>query len=168
MMQKSLFITPGPLFDWESPAEALAAPPAEARAGPSVAGSNDEDDGLEPEALTDPAHDRLCRRFEEFLREKGWPYVVVDVAKRAVLGGASIPAFDFLVYSASGPNLLVLLVAGPEPLPQGALDNMREWESAFGKDFLAAFVSDAGACWTCRMMPGPAGTMEERTLTDLV
>jgi hypothetical protein len=168
MRQMPLFVTPGPLFPWESPAEALAGPPAGAPSGSPSAEGDGDGDWDEAEAPTGPARERLCKQFEEFMREMRWPYVAVDEAKRAVLGGASIPSFDFLVYSASGPNLLVLLVAGPEPVPPGALDSMREWESAFGKDFRAAFVCDAGPCWTCRMMPGPDGIMEERILNDLV
>ena len=45
--------------------------------------------------------------FEDYLRAKGWPYIAVDEAKKAIFAGGAIKSFDFLVYSASGPNLLV-------------------------------------------------------------
>jgi hypothetical protein len=45
--------------------------------------------------------------FEAFLRDKGIPCVVVDEAKRALFANAKLKSFDFVVYSKSGPNLLV-------------------------------------------------------------
>ena len=45
--------------------------------------------------------------FEAFLREKGIPCVAVDEAKKALFANARLKSFDFVVYSKSGPNLLV-------------------------------------------------------------
>ena len=116
----------------------------------------------------DPARVRLCKQFETFLRDKGWPYVAVDEAKQAIFGGAGIEAFDFLVYSSVGPNLLVSLQGTPGPVAQEALDSMGEWEAVFGKDFRAVFVCRTDAGWTCRMLPGQDGTMEVRNIDTLV
>ena len=181
MMEKPLFITPGPLFPWESPAEALAAPPAVVPAGrPRRAtskpprqvrqddGDDDDAECQEPEKPIDPARERLRKQFETFLRDKGWPYVAVDEAKKAILGASQIQAFDFLVYSSAGPNLLVLLQAGAGPVARVDLDGMGEWEKVFGPDFRAVFVCRTGAGWTCRMLPGGDGKMEERMIDDLV
>jgi len=87
---------------------------------------------------------------------KGWPYVVVDEAKKAVFANVSIKSFDFLVYSDVGANLLVDVKgrkfpdsAGPAGGSSRAWENwvtredvesLREWEEIFGKDFLAIFV----------------------------
>jgi hypothetical protein len=128
----------------------------------------DKDDSDEPEKPVDPAHVRLCKQFETFLRDKGWPYVAVDDAKRAIFSGSHIDSFDFLVYSNVGANLLVLMVPGPAPIPPEALDSMREWEAVFGKDFKAAFVCWTDAGWMCRMCPGQDRNMEERSIDTLV
>ena len=45
--------------------------------------------------------------FEAFLREKGIPCVAVDEAKKALFANAKLKSFDFVVYSKSGPNLLI-------------------------------------------------------------
>ncbi len=50
--------------------------------------------------------------FEDYLRAKGWSYVAVDEAKRAIFADAAINSFDFLVYSGSGANLLVDVKGG--------------------------------------------------------
>jgi hypothetical protein len=179
MMQKPLFITAGPLFPWESPAEALAGPPSGAPAGRRRRAApkpqrqvrpdaDDEAECQEPEKPIDPARERLRKLFETFLRDKGWPYVAVDEAKKAVLGASQIESFDFLVYSSANPNLLVLLQAAGAPVARADLDGMGEWEKVFGTDFRAVFVSPADAGWTCRMLPGPDGKTEERELADLV
>jgi len=95
--------------------------------------------------------------FEDYLRVKGWPYVAVDEAKKAIFAGASIKSFDFLVYSASGANLLVDIkgrkfpapVAGTKRGPSRAWENwvtrddvegLRKWQDIFGADFTPVFV----------------------------
>jgi hypothetical protein len=45
--------------------------------------------------------------FEDYLRTAGVPYVAVDEAKKAIFAGVQLKSFDFVVYSAAGPNLLV-------------------------------------------------------------
>src|ERR1700759_1643285 len=45
--------------------------------------------------------------FEAFLRERGIPCVAVDEAKKALFANAKLKSFDFVVYSKSGPNLLI-------------------------------------------------------------
>ncbi|MHC4983479.1 MAG: HYExAFE family protein [Planctomycetota bacterium] len=95
--------------------------------------------------------------FEDYLRAKGWPYVAVDETKKAIFGGVSVKSFDFLVYSSSGPNLLVDVkgrkfpgaVGGPKRGASRAWENwvtrddvegLQEWEKVFGPEFQAAFV----------------------------
>jgi hypothetical protein len=94
--------------------------------------------------------------FERYLREKTIPYVAVDEAKRALAGpdGLHVPvslkSFDFVVYSQSGPNLLVD-VKGRKHSGRSSrsLDNwvteadvecMTRWEKIFGPDFECAFA----------------------------
>jgi hypothetical protein len=91
--------------------------------------------------------------FESYLRAKGWPYVVVDEAKKAVFADLSVKSFDFLVYSSAGPNLLVDVKG--RKFPDGAaarsrawenwvtredLESLAEWERIFGEGFLAVLV----------------------------
>ena len=95
--------------------------------------------------------------FEDYLRAKGWPYVAVDEAKKAIFGGASVKSFDFLVYSSSGANLLVDVKGrkfpdGVRGRQRGAsrawenwitrqdVEGLREWEKVFGPDFVAVLV----------------------------
>ena len=97
--------------------------------------------------------------FEDYLRSRGWPYVVVDEAKKAVFAGASIKSFDFLVYSTEGANLLTDVkgrkfpdsAAGPRRngahtrtwenwITRDDVDGLREWQKVFGPDFLAVLV----------------------------
>lgn len=95
--------------------------------------------------------------FEDYLRAKGWPYVAVDEAKRAIFAGSSIKSFDFLVYSQSGPNLLVDVKGRkfPDSLSgagRGAsrawenwvtrqdVQGLAEWQNVFGRDFVAVLV----------------------------
>jgi len=95
--------------------------------------------------------------FESYLQAKGWPYVLVDEAKKSVFANVAIKSFDFLVYSSTGPNLLVDVKGrkfpdGSRPGAGGAsrawenwvaredLHSLAEWESIFGKDFMAVLV----------------------------
>ncbi len=95
--------------------------------------------------------------FEDFLRARGWPYVAVDQAKKAIFTDAAVKSFDFLVYSASGPNLLVDVKGRKFPdsargasrtasrawenwITQDDVDGLREWQKVFGRDFLATIV----------------------------
>jgi len=94
--------------------------------------------------------------FEDYLRARGWPYVAVDQAKKAIFGAASIKSFDFLVYSQSGPNLLVDVKGRKFPdsgkggkSPSRAWENwitaqdaegLAEWHKVFGNDFTPVLV----------------------------
>lgn len=95
--------------------------------------------------------------FEDYLRAKGWPYVAVDETRKAIFGGTGVKSFDFLVYSESGPNLLVDVkgrkfpdsIPGPKRgasrawenwITRGDVEGLREWEKVFGPDFAAVLV----------------------------
>jgi len=95
--------------------------------------------------------------FEDYLRARGWPYVAVDDAKKAVFAGAALKSFDFLVYSSSGPNLLVDVKGRKFPDSGGPrkstasrawenwvtrqdVEGLREWEKVFGQGFVATLV----------------------------
>jgi len=95
--------------------------------------------------------------FESYLQAKGWPYVLVDEAKKAVFADVSIKSFDFLVYSSAGRNLLVDVKGrkfpdSPRPgakaasrawenwVTQEDVDSLAEWEAIFGADFMAMLV----------------------------
>ena len=95
--------------------------------------------------------------FEDYLRARGWPYVAVDETKKAIFAGASVKSFDFLVYSESGPNLLVDVKGRKFPdgvsgarrgasrvwenwITQQDAHGLAEWEKVFGRDFAAVLV----------------------------
>lgn len=91
--------------------------------------------------------------FEAFLRFKGIPYVAVDEAKKALFYNAKLKSFDFVVYSKSGPNLLVD-VKGRQMRGKGGsvspqtwtteqdVSDLLQWQQVFGEGFQAilAFV----------------------------
>ena len=95
--------------------------------------------------------------FKDYLRAKGWPYVVVDDARKAIFAGASIKSFDFLVYSESGPNLLVDVKGRRFPdgvrgakrgrskawenwITRQDVEGLSQWQKVFGPDFTASLV----------------------------
>ena len=91
--------------------------------------------------------------FEAFLRARKTPYVAVDEAKKALFANARLKSFDFVVYSKSGPNLLVDVKgrscrnrtarAGFETwATEQDVNDLLEWEQVFGEGFKAvlAFV----------------------------
>jgi len=89
--------------------------------------------------------------FEAYLREKGIPYVAVDEAKKALFSNAKLKSFDFVVYSKSGPNLLVD-VKGRQMrngkssrsyenwTEQRDVDDLLQWQQVFGEGFTAMFM----------------------------
>jgi hypothetical protein len=91
--------------------------------------------------------------FEAFLRGRGVPCVVVDEAKRALFATAKLKSFDFVVYSKSGPNLLVD-VKGRKRTNKNAgatfetwaterdVADLTQWEQVFGDGYkgLISFV----------------------------
>ena len=89
--------------------------------------------------------------FEAFLRQRRMPYVAVDETKKALFAGSKLKSFDFVVYSKSGPNLLVDVKGrrarggeGSVPLQTWAtrrdVDDLLEWERIFGDGFSAVFA----------------------------
>jgi hypothetical protein len=91
--------------------------------------------------------------FEDYLRKAGIPYVAVDEAKKALFAGVQLKSFDFVVYSSSGPNLLVDVKGRLFPYErQGArrwwenwttrddLDSLARWEGVFGSGFAGLVV----------------------------
>lgn len=88
--------------------------------------------------------------FEGFLRDRGVPYVAVDEAKRALFADARLKSFDFVVYSRSGPNLLVD-VKGRQQRGLRArshqcwstlrdIEDLAQWEQVFGAGFRAMLL----------------------------
>ena len=92
--------------------------------------------------------------FESYLQAKGWPYVLVDEAKRAIFANVRIKSFDFLVYSQSQPNLLVDVKGRKFPVNKSDasahvwenwvtrddVESLAEWQRIFGPDFRAVLV----------------------------
>lgn len=95
--------------------------------------------------------------FEDYIRSRGLPYVAVDEAKKAIFGTAAIKSFDFLVYGAEGPNLLIDVKGRKFPgdiagRKRGACktwenwitledaEGLTEWEKIFGRDFRAVLI----------------------------
>ncbi|MEX0885538.1 MAG: HYExAFE family protein [Phycisphaeraceae bacterium] len=91
--------------------------------------------------------------FEHYLRANAIPYVAVDEAKRAV-HGATVPrklkSFDFVVYSSTGPNLLIDVKGRKHTARTGrGMQNwvtdedvrcLETWRGIFGDGFEAAFA----------------------------
>ncbi len=91
--------------------------------------------------------------FEGYLREKKIPYVAVDEAKKALFAGSNLKSFDFVVYAADKPNLLVD-VKGRQAKSSSTrrgyeswaterdVDDLIQWQQVFGEGFqaLLAFV----------------------------
>ncbi len=96
--------------------------------------------------------------FEDYLRKRSWPYVAVDEAKKAAISsGVYIKNFDFIVYSSSGPNLLVDVKGRKFPdtaagakrgglrawenwITQQDVDGLGQWETIFGPEFAGMLV----------------------------
>ena len=91
--------------------------------------------------------------FESYLRARGWPYVIVDEAKKSVFASVSIKSFDFLVYSNTQPNMLVDVKGRKFPARSTAsarrwenwitredVESLLEWENIFGAEFAAVLV----------------------------
>lgn len=91
--------------------------------------------------------------FEDYLRASGVPYVAVDEAKKALFAGVRLKSFDFVVYSRTGPNLLVDVKGRRFPYhgsggrrywenwtTEDDLGCLRRWEEVFGTGFTGLFV----------------------------
>jgi hypothetical protein len=96
------------------------------------------------------------RAFEHYLRSKAIPYVAVDEARRAIASSGhdatsnGLKNFDYVVYSESGPNLLVDVKGRKcSGRPSGSfqnwvtaddVDSLIQWRGIFGQGFDAAFA----------------------------
>lgn len=90
--------------------------------------------------------------FEGFLREHGIPYVAVDEARKAMFSSAALKSFDFVVYSKSGPNLLVDVKGRQLRAKNGRcgsfqtwateqdVNDLLQWQQVFGNDFKAVLM----------------------------
>lgn len=89
--------------------------------------------------------------FEDYLRQKGLPYIAVDEAKKALFAGAKLKSFDFVVYRPNGVNLLVDVKGRKcSPTTKGAslpnwttredIDDLRQWQDIFGGGFASVFL----------------------------
>jgi len=103
---------------------------------PSIKGKHHGDRSIHYEAA-----------FEAFLRERGIPCVAVDEAKKALFANAKLKSFDFVVYSKTGPNLLIDVKGGRRKgNPAEAVRNLdheqdvadlTQWEQVFGEGYKA-------------------------------
>jgi hypothetical protein len=89
--------------------------------------------------------------FEGYLRHNGIPYVAVDEAKRALFATAKLKSFDFVVYSKTGPNLLIDVKgrscrnrtkrSGFETWSaEQDVTDLQQWEQVFGDGFKAVLM----------------------------
>lgn len=110
--------------------------------------------------------------FEAFLRERGLPYVAVDESKKALFSGSKLKSFDFVVYSRSGPNLLIDVkgrkVEGDSASLQTwttrrDVDDLLQWERIFGDGFSAIF---GFVYWVEPVLTSPPGHFVHRAGND--
>jgi hypothetical protein len=93
--------------------------------------------------------------FEEYLRQRGLPYIAVDESRRAVLaGGGPLKSLDFIVYGTRGCRLLVDVKGRKFPGKSGGkprttwecwstrddVDGLTRWQEIFGDGFDGVFV----------------------------
>jgi hypothetical protein len=82
------------------------------------------------------------RAFEEFLRGRGTPHVVVDEQRRATLAHDSLKSMDFIVHSLRGANLLVDVKG--RRFPSGGEGRGHTWENWATEDDLTSLVAWQG------------------------
>lgn len=112
--------------------------------------------------------------FEAFIRDRGLPYVAVDESKKAMFNISKLKSFDFVVYSRSGPNLLID-IKGRKAEGEGAslqtwttrqdVDDLLQWERIFGDGFCAIF---AFIYWIDPVLTSPPGHFVHRPGDDRV
>lgn len=89
--------------------------------------------------------------FEAYLRERGIPYVAVDEAKKALFADAKLKSFDFVVYSQTGPNLLIDVkgrqfrgATGKGSYQSWTTErdvaDLMQWQQVFGEGFKAVLT----------------------------
>lgn len=76
--------------------------------------------------------------FEEFLRERRAPHVVVDEKRRALLAQSSLKSLDFIVYSRRAANLLVDVKG--RRFPSGGEAGTHKWENWATEDDMASLL----------------------------
>ena len=133
MAQLQLFADPAPLFDAVE-ADPQPDPPPQPASTPAPAPT-----GPQPKPGTWPGRAQAKAALEAHLTKMGYPYVVVDEARKAIFAESSISSVDFLLYSEAGANLLVM-VRGRKQMRREHYATMREWESIFGEDFRAVHI----------------------------
>jgi hypothetical protein len=90
---------------------------------------------------------RPIDEFGEYLRGLRVPYVDVCEAERAVFTtDQPMERFDYLVYSESGPNLLVVVIGEDGPL-NSDLSLLEDWQRLFGRDFAGTMVFQRDSVW---------------------
>ncbi|MGN6506893.1 MAG: HYExAFE family protein [Tepidisphaeraceae bacterium] len=111
--------------------------------------------------------------FEAFLRDRKIPYVAVDEAKKALFADAKLKSFDFVVYSKTGPNLLID-VKGRQArkgasrrhyeswTTQKDIEDLMQWQQVFGDGFKAVL---AFLYWIDTPLLPEAGMFEHRDRT---
>lgn len=101
--------------------------------------------------------DHYEQAFEDYLRCKGWPYVAVDETRKKAFAEVRLKNFDFVVYSATGPNLLVDIKGRKFPdlsitgrrrtgrpwenwVTREDMEGLTQWEGIFGGDFRSVLI----------------------------
>ncbi|HOA74331.1 MAG TPA: HYExAFE family protein [Phycisphaerae bacterium] len=101
-------------------------------------------------------HSHYESAFEDYLQQRGVPYVPVDETRRTLFSGSKIKSFDFLVYPAENVHWIVDVKGRNFPYLDGSgrgsgrywenwvtqedLDGLSEWQAVFGDEFEARFV----------------------------
>jgi hypothetical protein len=98
-------------------------------------------------------HIHYDNAFEQYLRDRTVPYVAVDEAKRALQNThppSTLKSFDFVVYSKTGPNLLIDVKGRKHTgksrksfdnwVTQGDVESLEKWQELFGSGFVGAFA----------------------------
>ena len=93
--------------------------------------------------------------MRDHLLAKSWPHVLVDETKRKSFGDVSLKNLDFIVYSETGPNLLIDVKGRKFPdtrRPQSTthawenwvthddVKSMQLWQDLFGQGFASVLV----------------------------
>ena len=117
-------------------------------------------------------HNHYESAFEAFIRDRGLPYVAVDETRKALFNVSKLKSFDFVVYSRSGPNLLIDIKGRKVDGPGASLqtwttrqdvDDLLQWERIFGEGFRAilGFVY-----WIDPVLTSPPGHFVHRAGDD--
>jgi len=91
--------------------------------------------------------------FEAYLKYQRLPYVALDQARQAVLAGAHLKSFDFLIYPPSRRNLLTDIKGrkfslaayrrgrlGDSWVTAGDVEGLGCWQDVFGPGYLAVLI----------------------------